>query len=79
MGLKQKSFLYKEIKKHINKPMKKTKNNEAKTIKNLKKKLKQEDLILCKADKGNTITILNKEDYIQKTKKLISESGLDEI
>lgn len=49
---------------------------EQKTIANLKKKLSDLDLILTKADKGNTITILPKSTYIEKILSFIYENNI---
>ena len=46
-------------------------NNDAKTLKNL---TKQKDVIQ-KADKGNTIVILDKESYIEKVKELLGDTS----
>lgn len=37
-------------------------NSEAVTVKHIRKKLRSDDLILCKADKDNSLTILSKTD-----------------
>lgn len=39
------------------------KNSEYMTIKNFNRKLKEQDLILCKSYKGNTVTILSRKEY----------------
>ena len=36
--------------------------------------IKNRDLIIQKADKGNTVFILNKNDYISKIKVILSDS-----
>ena len=46
-------------------------NNEAKALRNL---TKQKDIIIQKADKGNTIVILDKESYIEKMKELLNDT-----
>lgn len=43
-----------------------TKNNDRTTINNIKQKIENNHLIICKADKGNTITILTKMSTITK-------------
>ena len=40
----------------------------------LKNLIKNRDLIIQKADKGNTVVILNKNDYISKIKIILSDS-----
>ena len=42
-------------------------NDEIKALRNL---TKQKDIIIKKADKGNTAVILEKESYIKKMKEL---------
>lgn len=42
-------------------------NNEANLVKNIKKTAKDNQLIITKADKGNAIVILDKDEYIKKT------------
>ena len=41
-------------------------SDETKVLKNL---TKQKDIIIQKADKGNTVVILDKESYIEKMKE----------
>ena len=41
----------------------------------LKDLIKNRDLIIQKADKGNTVVILNKNDYIFKIKVILSDSS----
>ena len=43
--------------------------NEAKVLRKL---TKQKDVIIQKADKGNTVVILDKESYIKQMKELLS-------
>lgn len=49
---------------------------EQQTIRTIKNKLKDNDLILLKADKGQTTVVMNKKDYICKTEKFIEENGI---
>ena len=37
--------------------------------------IKTRDFIIQKADKGNTVVILNKNDYISKMKEILSDSS----
>lgn len=53
------------------------KNKDSMTIKKIRTICKEKNLIICKADKGNTITILDKEDYINKVNKFIEENNFD--
>ena len=46
-------------------------NDEIKTIKNLKTKIENNDLIVSNADKGQSVTIIKKEEYIRKNKFLL--------
>lgn len=43
-----------------------TANRELQVLSKIKQRLNSENLIICKADKGNTVTILNKKDYQNK-------------
>lgn len=54
-------------------------NNNLKVIGAIKKKLRDNDLIACKADKGNTITILTRIDYCNKISDFITESKALEL
>ena len=47
-------------------------NEEHFALKNL---VKNKDLIIQEADKGNTVVILNKNDYNLKTKKILSDTS----
>ncbi|XP_067630502.1 uncharacterized protein [Eurosta solidaginis] len=48
-------------------------NTEEKTIKNLRHKLRKNNIVTTKADKGNTTVLIEKEQYISKTEDLIGE------
>ena len=41
----------------------------------LKNLVKNKDLIIQEADKGNTVVILNKNDYSLKMKKILSDTS----
>ena len=41
----------------------------------LKDLIKNRDLIIQKADKGNIVVILNENNYISKTKEILSDSS----
>ena len=47
-------------------------SNKAEALKNL---TKQKDIIIQKADRGNTTVILDKESYIEKKKELLSDTS----
>jgi hypothetical protein len=47
-------------------------HNESKIPKQIKDKLSQHNAIIAKGDKGNTINIINKIDYHNKTKEFIN-------
>ena len=53
------------------KPSKITENQISK---NLNKKIKNQNLIITKADKGNSVVILPKSDYLDKANKFILSS-----
>ena len=46
---------------------------EQATIEGLKKKVEDNNLIICKADKGNTVTILDRNNYIEQMEKCIHD------
>ena len=54
-----------------------SKISDNKTLISLKNKITTKDLIISKADKGQTITILNRIDYIKKIDDFISTSGAE--
>ena len=47
-------------------------NNEAKGLKNF---TKQKNIIIQRADKGNTVVVLDKESYIEKMKELLRDTS----
>lgn len=47
-------------------------SNDLKIIKSIQHKCNENDLILCKADKGNTVVIFNRADYINKMSILLN-------
>lgn len=53
--------------------------NELITTNNLKKKLKEHNVLILKADKGNTTVLMNKQEYIDKTEQFISANDILEI
>lgn len=50
----------------------KSNNSDLKTVKSIKQKLVESNAVLCKADKGNTVTIFNKSEYIQKIQDILN-------
>ena len=54
-------------------------NKQIKEIKSLKQKIKEHDLIITKADKGNTTVILNKTEYIEKTVEFLNNNEIKEL
>jgi hypothetical protein len=52
---------------------------EEKLIINIKNKIKQHQLILTKADKGNTLVIINQEDYDRKVNEFISNNNYTKL
>jgi hypothetical protein len=49
-------------------------NNNKKVLCALKQKIVEEDLIISKADKGNSVVILNKTDYFRKCYDVLDDS-----
>lgn len=52
---------------------KKTQKAEHKTVKELKQKLQANNILITKADKGNTTVLIDKHEYITKTEQLIED------
>lgn len=48
-------------------------------VNRLKNKIKKNEIIATKADKGNTMVLLKNNDYITKAEKFISEGPYEEI
>lgn len=48
---------------------------EARTLKDIKKKICDNNLTITKADKGNSIVIMTKNDYVSKTLDFINDNG----
>ena len=46
------------------------KDSDKYIVNSLKQKINSNSLVVCKADKGNTITIINRSEYIEKTELL---------
>jgi hypothetical protein len=49
------------------------------TIKNLKQKINQNQLIVTKADKGNTLVILHRDDYNNKIEEFITKNNFTKL
>lgn len=58
---------------------KKHQNEEHKTIRNLKRKLDSSNVLVTKADKGNTTVLISKYDYITKTEQLIKDTECKKV
>jgi hypothetical protein len=52
---------------------------EHRLIKDIKKKIEQNQLIVTKADKGNSLVILHKEDYNNKVEEFITNNSYTEL
>jgi hypothetical protein len=52
---------------------------EKKLVQKLQEKLEQNNLILTKADKGNTIVIIPKDDYHRKINEFISQQKFNKV
>ena len=48
-------------------------------VTDLQKKIRQNNLILTKADKGNTVVLMDKEEYTQKVESYIAANGYQEL
>ena len=53
--------------------------DEEKTLNNLKKKVKENDSVINKADKGNATVINKKSDYVTKMEDLFSDKTKFEL
>lgn len=58
---------------------KKSYNPDKHTIIGLKEKIKADELIVTKADKGNTTVIMHKNDYINKTLEFIQVNNITQL
>jgi hypothetical protein len=52
---------------------------ERNVINSIKQKIVTHDLVLCKADKSNTVTILDRQSYTEKTESLIKNKNFIEL
>ena len=57
----------------------KEERQKLKTLQNVKRKLKNNNIIHVKADKGNGLVLINKNEYINKTLEFIKENNFTEI
>ena len=64
--------------KHTQNPTKEERQ-KLKTLQNVKRKLKNYNIIHVKADKGNGLVLINKNEYINKTLEFIKENNFTEI
>uniref|UniRef100_A0A8D8WUJ8 Reverse transcriptase domain-containing protein n=1 Tax=Cacopsylla melanoneura TaxID=428564 RepID=A0A8D8WUJ8_9HEMI len=53
-----------------------TVGSEICTLKALKGKIVDNEVVICKADKGNTVTLLNRNEYVDKMKDYIVNNNL---
>lgn len=49
------------------------------TRKNLKQKINQNQLIVTKADKGNTLVIIHNENYYKKIEEFIANNNFEKL
>lgn len=54
-------------------------SNLTQPLKSIKNKIKTENLVVTKADKGNSIVILNKNEYVEKTMSFLDSNNIQEI
>lgn len=54
-------------------------NSDRKTLKTLKDKLRDNKILVLKADKGNTTVLVKQDDYVKKTEEFINDNGIVEI
>jgi hypothetical protein len=54
-------------------------SQERHLINNIKKKINQNQLIATKADKGNTLVILHKDDYKNKIEEFITQNDFTKL
>ena len=64
--------------KHTQNPTKEERQ-KLKTLQNVKRKLKNNNIIHVKADKGHGLVLINKNEYINKTLEFIKENNFMEI
>ena len=57
----------------------KEERQKLKTLQNVKRKLKNNNIIHVKADKVNGLVLINKNEYINKTLEFIKENNFTEI
>lgn len=54
-------------------------NNFNSTLKNIKSKIKHDNLIVSKADKGNCLVILDRVEYVHKVESFLTENNFKNI
>jgi len=57
----------------------KLRHTQQKSLKSIKQKIKDEDLIITKADKGNTVVVMGKSEYQEKTLQFLNNNDVTEI
>lgn len=68
-------ILLHDFKSNLKKVNKYITNSSFTVLKRIKDKIRDRDLILSKADKGNCLVILNKHDYINKVESFLSDNN----
>ena len=68
-----KHIIAKQINLQISQPLNKYSKHETNTLKSLKQKIKHNNLTITKADKGNTVVILNKSTYEDKINEFLAD------
>lgn len=85
MNIPRKDHIRTECKQFlINEDRKTAKHNHknqqhAKHQKNIQRKIEGNDLISVKADKNAGLVILNRQEYIEKTEKFMSENNITKL
>lgn len=72
------SRIVEEIKEKKNKQERRNKREQMQ-IRKLKKKIKDNNIMLTKADKGNAVVVIEKEEYVKKGIEFISNENYEEI
>lgn len=71
--------LYELFKTELSGQNRKAVNNDFINIRSINRKLKENECIVVKADKGNTVVVMEKKDYIQKTLDFFSSNNIVRI
>lgn len=76
---KTRIITHQKIIKHSNKPKQKNMNEEIKTLKDIVNKLEVYDATALKADKGNTVVIMNNKQYHEKILDFITQNNIKKL